>query len=94
MLRWLLADAPPAEQGAEFAAFVADGWGFQDLKLLQDIGAAGIVDLYRHSPFWGILGPMEGKFEEFIKAFVEWQPAADVDGQRESEAGKPEVIEL
>ncbi len=98
MLKWLQADAPAAEQGAEFAAFVSDGWGFEDLKLLQDIGAAGIVDLYRRSPFWPILALMEGKFQEFVNAFVSWQPpkeeSEDSAQQPESDQPSAEIVDL
>jgi hypothetical protein len=77
MLRWLFADAPGAQQGADFAAFVFDGWGEENLKLIQGVGTAGLVELYRGSPFWATIAGVEAKFRDFVAAFVEWEPAPE-----------------
>ena len=77
MLRWLFADAPGAQQGGEFAAYVFDGWGEENLKLIQSIGAAGIVELYRGSPFWATIAGVEAKFRDFVAAFVDWEPTPE-----------------
>jgi len=77
MLRWLFADVPGAQQGADFAAYVCDGWGLEDLRLIQNIGPAGIVELYQNSPFWGTIGGVEAKFRDFVEAFVAWKPNDD-----------------
>jgi hypothetical protein len=77
MLRWLFADVPGAQQGADFAAFVCDGWGLEELRLVQSIGAAGIVELYQNSPFWVTIAGVEAKFREFVEGFVGWKPDDD-----------------
>jgi hypothetical protein len=90
MLRWLHDDARGGEIGAGFAGWLADGWGVSELEALQAAGSDTIVELYRQSPVWMILAPMESKFREFVQAFVEWQPDnqqddtnADDDDDRE-----------
>jgi hypothetical protein len=93
MLKWIHGDAPGAELGSEFAAWVADGWGTEDLKSLQAFGSAAIIDLYRQSPVWPVLFPMEEKFRQFVGAFVAWTPAED--GEQESlETEEPEEIDV
>jgi hypothetical protein len=77
MLRWLFADAPGAQQGADFAGFVCDGWGEENLTLIQGVGTAGLVELYRGSPFWATIAGVEAKFRDFVAAFVEWEPAPE-----------------
>jgi len=77
MLRWLFADVPGAQQGADFAAFVCDGWGLEELRLIQNSGAAGIVELYQNSPFWLTIAGVEAKFREFVEGFVGWKPDDD-----------------
>jgi hypothetical protein len=74
MLRWLHDDERGEEIGTSFAAWVAEGWGTVELETLQAAGADMIVELYRQSPVWVIIAPMETKFREFVKAFVRWQP--------------------
>jgi len=71
-----------------------DGWGFEDLKSLQAIGVAGIVDLYRHSPVWAILANMETKFQQFVEAFVGWQPLADESESSGAGNGERERIDV
>jgi hypothetical protein len=92
MLKWLHSDAPGGELGEGFAEWVADGWGVQDLKSIQEIGTTGILELYRNSPVWIVLAPMEAKFQEFVGAFVAWQP--DDDSADDSADGSPSVIDL
>lgn len=79
MLRWLLEDAPGRQLGTNFAAWVCDGYGNEDLKVLQAVGGAGIIEIYRNSPVWAILAPMEVKFHDFVSGFVDWQPSDDDD---------------
>ena len=98
MLRYLNVDAPGAEMGADFAGWVSDGWGLEDLKSLQALGVGNIVALYRQSPLWAALAPMESKFQEFVTAFVAWQPPTEdaesqQDGAGESEADR-EVVSV
>ena len=90
MLKWIHEDAPGAELGSSFAGWLADGWGIQELQSLQAVGSQGIIDLYRRSPVWAVLAPMEEKFRQFVKAFVAWQPSADDDGQESADTGEPE----
>jgi hypothetical protein len=79
MLKWLHEDAPGEELGANFAAWVVDGWGHEDLKSIQEVGSQNLVELYRHSPVWIVLAQMETKFQRFVDAFVAWQPTDDLD---------------
>jgi hypothetical protein len=79
MLKWLHEDAPGSELGASFAGWLCDGWGVEDLKSLQERGAAAIIDLYRQSPVWIVLAPMEAKFQQFVEAFVGWRPTDDTE---------------
>jgi hypothetical protein len=79
MLKWLHGDAPAAELGDGFAEWVADGWGVEDLKSLQAVGTENIVELYRRSPVWIVLAPMELKFQQFVAAFVAWRPDEESD---------------
>jgi hypothetical protein len=74
MLRWLHHDAPGAELGEEFAAWVADGYGGVELRALQRIGTDTIFQLYRQSPVWMVIAPMEAKFRQFVDAFGAWEP--------------------
>jgi len=87
MLKWLFADAPGAQQGADFAEYVCDGWGLEDLRLIQNIGAAGIIELYRNSPFWGTIAGVEAKFRDFVEGFVGWKP-------NDEEKPETEVIDV
>ena len=86
MLRWLHDDVPGEELGTSFAAWVADGWGTVELETLQAAGADMIVELYRQSPVWVIIAPMETKFRAFVEAFVRWQADEPQDDESESDA--------
>ena len=74
MLRWLHHDAPGAELGEEFAAWVADGYGSVELRALQRIGTDAILQLYQQSPVWMVIAPMQDKFRQFVEAFGAWEP--------------------
>jgi len=84
--------------GGDFAEWVYDGHGpdWKGLKWLHMKAAIGpdpIVQMYRNSPFWPEIAAAEPKFQEFVKAFVDWQPEAnqaviDLDNEEEDE---PEI---
>jgi hypothetical protein len=93
MLKWLHEDAPGSELGSSFAGWLCDGWGVEDLKSLQERGAAAIIALYKQSPIWIVLAPMESKFQQFVEAFVEWRPSDDTEPEPE-DASRTDLAEV
>jgi len=62
LMRWMYDDRPGPEAGSAFAELVRDTWGIDRLQMIQSFGPAAIIDLYRASPLWIILGRMEARF--------------------------------
>jgi hypothetical protein len=56
----------------------------------KQAGVVNIVSLYRQSPYWPAIGPMEPKFIEFLTQFLAATPGAE----EADEPGAPEVIDL
>jgi hypothetical protein len=82
-------------KGEDFADWIYEGhgadWnGVKWLHLKQAVGTERTLEGFKVSPFWPEIATVEEKFTEFVKAFVDWQPAAseavvDLDNQDEME---------
>lgn len=72
----------PNELGKEFAAWVYDGYSADTryeptLAAAKATGVPMIVGLYKGSPYWPIIAPIEVRFATFIEAMLKWEPPAD-----------------
>jgi len=97
MLRWMQTDSPGDELGGDLAQFAWESYGVEDLTALQQLGVDRIVDLYRGTPVWTILAPMETKFRRLVEGFVNWVPPQEQLEDREQPQGDQpgaEIVDL
>ena len=92
LLRWL----KDGMTGAEFAEWVYDGYGddwngVKWLVMRKTIGAVNLVNMYRQSPFWTQIQPMEAQFVAFIDSFMAWNPPPETP---EPQGATDDVIDL
>jgi hypothetical protein len=57
--------------------------GVNWLQEARTIGAMQIITLYRQSPYWPTIAPMEAKFFEFVGQFLAWTPEENGDSEPE-----------
>jgi hypothetical protein len=93
MLRWIQSDAPGEEIGRDLAEYAWEHSSLEDVEALQELGVETIVEVYRRTPAWFILAPMETKFRRLVEGFVAWEPPEDDEEEDEPESpegGEPE----
>jgi hypothetical protein len=63
--------------GGEFAAWFAGGYGDLQYQAIRAAGADRIISVFRNSPMWAQLGPIEQRFTTFVREFTEWTEEAE-----------------
>ena len=92
VINYLNVDADGDELGEEFASWVREGYGPQAQMFARQVGAAGLIEWYRKSPYWVTLQPVELKLQAFIQAFLAWEPEPE-GNEAKPEDGEPQTIE-
>jgi hypothetical protein len=74
----------PSEIGKEFAAWVYDGYSADPryestLSAAKAAGMPMIVGLYKQSPYWPLIAPIEAQFSTFMESMLNWEAPADAD---------------
>ena len=72
------------KDGTDFAYWVNESFGMDDLKAARELGSANIKAMFQQSPYWVAIAPYEGKFSEFLDQVLSFTPDED-----EKEEDKP-----
>jgi len=73
------------KDGGDFAYWVNESFGMDDLKAARELGSANIKAMFQQSPYWPAIAPYEAKFSEFLDQVLSFQP----DEDEKEEDGKP-----